>query len=278
MMSGGGTRSCLIDSVGVSVNAAWSCARKLRSAYTGNCLLIRRDSDNTTQNIGFLNGVMDVAALLSFCGSGSGFVQTVYDQGLNGFDLTNATTAKQPKIVSTGNLLKDGYFSRAATMNFATNFLQTAGNVWPSSLSEFTTYTVCTAQVITTSGMWYSGGASSAVGFFLNGGTFTFEGPGALNRLGIGASPNPNGIHLWETISSTIGSIRALTQDGGIQTTSNTAYTTVNTSGSLYLGDLSAGLAPFAGNISELTLFNSGLSTAQRLVATTNINTFYGIY
>jgi hypothetical protein len=87
--------------------AAYSL-RLLRTAYTGNCIEVRRSSDDTTQNIGFVNGVLDTASLLSFVGAGDGFVKTWYDQSLNLFNLTstNATGSQLPLIVKNGFLLK----------------------------------------------------------------------------------------------------------------------------------------------------------------------------
>ena len=78
--------------------------RKLRTAYTGNCIRVRRSSDNAEQNIGFVNNELDTTSLLSFVGAGNGFVTTWYDQSGNGFDVTQTTAANQPRIVSSGVL------------------------------------------------------------------------------------------------------------------------------------------------------------------------------
>ena len=79
--------------------------RRLRSAYTGSAIRVRRSSDNTEQNISFTSdGDLDTAALITFAGSGSAFVTTWYDQSGNARDLTQATTAKQPRIVNTGTV------------------------------------------------------------------------------------------------------------------------------------------------------------------------------
>ena len=59
--------------------AAYSL-RKLSSSYTGNCIRVRRSSDNTTQDIGFNGDDLDTAAIATFCGSGNGFVQIIFDQ------------------------------------------------------------------------------------------------------------------------------------------------------------------------------------------------------
>jgi len=87
--------------------AAYSL-RKLRSAYTGNCIEVRRSSDNALQDIGFVNNELDTASLLSFVGAGDGFVRTWYDQSLIAANVTRTTNANQPQIVSNGNLIIEG--------------------------------------------------------------------------------------------------------------------------------------------------------------------------
>lgn len=83
--------------------------RRLRQGYTGNCIKVRRSSDNTTSNIGFTaNGELDESALTTFVGSNNGFVATWYDQSGNGRDATQATNAYQPKIVDSGTVVRIG--------------------------------------------------------------------------------------------------------------------------------------------------------------------------
>jgi hypothetical protein len=78
--------------------------RKLRTAYTGNCIRVRRSSDNAEQNIGFVNNELDTTSLLSFVGAVNGFVTTWYDQSGNGFDVIQTAAANQPRIVNAGVL------------------------------------------------------------------------------------------------------------------------------------------------------------------------------
>ena len=85
--------------------AAYSL-RKLRSAYTGYAIKVRRSSDNTEQDIGFSSTFgLDTSSLTSFCGSGNGFVTTWYDQSGNGRNATQTTAANQPQIVSSGSVI-----------------------------------------------------------------------------------------------------------------------------------------------------------------------------
>lgn len=97
-----GAQPLLLDSI--SSAAAFS-VRKLRTAYAGACLRVRRSSDNAEQDIGFASGVLDTASLLSFCGAGDGFVKTWYDQSGNGNNVTTATQADQPAIATSGAVL-----------------------------------------------------------------------------------------------------------------------------------------------------------------------------
>jgi hypothetical protein len=76
--------------------------------YTGDCIRVRRASDNTEQDIGFdNNGELDTTALTSFCTGTNCFIKTWYDQSGLGNNGTQSTTASQPKIYdsSTGVLL-----------------------------------------------------------------------------------------------------------------------------------------------------------------------------
>lgn len=78
--------------------------RLLRNAYSGNLIRVRRSSDNAEQDIGFVGQNLDIASLMSFVGSGSGYVTTWYDQSGNSKNLTQTTTSAQPRIVNAGVL------------------------------------------------------------------------------------------------------------------------------------------------------------------------------
>jgi hypothetical protein len=87
-----------------SAAAAYSL-RKLRAAYTGSAIRVRRSSDNTEQDIGFSSGNLDTSALTTFCSGTDGFVTTWYDQSGNANNAVQTTAANQPKIVSAGSVL-----------------------------------------------------------------------------------------------------------------------------------------------------------------------------
>jgi hypothetical protein len=71
--------------------------RKLRNAYAGSAVRIRRSSDDAETNVGFDgSGNFDSAAAATHIGGGSGFVVTWFDQSGNGLDVSQATSGQQP--------------------------------------------------------------------------------------------------------------------------------------------------------------------------------------
>jgi hypothetical protein len=95
----------VLDKISVPALCAFSATRKLRNAYASAAIRVRRSTDNSELDIGFTSGLLDTAALMTFVGAGSGFVTTIYDQGLSGRNLTQANTALQPIIVNAGALV-----------------------------------------------------------------------------------------------------------------------------------------------------------------------------
>jgi hypothetical protein len=81
--------------------AAYSL-RKIRTAYTGAAIRVRRSSDNTEQDIGFVGVDLDTVSLKSFVGANSGFIVRWLDQSENGYNLGQPTAANQPRIINGG--------------------------------------------------------------------------------------------------------------------------------------------------------------------------------
>lgn len=79
--------------------------KKVVSGYSGNCIEVRRASDDTTSNIGFDGDDLDASSLNTFLGGSNGYVKTWYDQ-TGTVNLVQATNADQPQLV-----LKDGEYT-----------------------------------------------------------------------------------------------------------------------------------------------------------------------
>ena len=105
--------------------AAYSL-RKLSLDYSGDAIVVRRASDNTTQSIGFVSNELDTASLESFCSGTDGFVTTWYDQSGNGENATQTTSSAQPKIVSAGSTITEGS-KPILDFNGTSNYLDASG-------------------------------------------------------------------------------------------------------------------------------------------------------
>lgn len=103
-------RPGLLDRAGLKAVAAFSLVERLRLAYRGPLLTVRRSSDNATLDVGPIpsTGKLNRTQLLSFCGGSSGFVTKFWDQSGSGKHLTQGTNASQPQIVSSGSLFTMG--------------------------------------------------------------------------------------------------------------------------------------------------------------------------
>jgi hypothetical protein len=88
-----------------TLQGAWSVARRIVPTYAGSLIRVRRVSDDAEQNIGFDgSGNLDTTSLLSFVGSSTGYVKTIYDQaGICDF-AEGTTPALQPPIVKYGQV------------------------------------------------------------------------------------------------------------------------------------------------------------------------------
>jgi len=142
----------LVDLLKTASNADSSGAyslNKTKSTYAGNCIEVRRSSDNTTTNIGFVNNVIDTASLLTFAGSGDAFIRTWYDQSGNSRNYTQTTPGSQPKIVSAGTLITQNS-KPAISFDGIDDFLSVSNAVVQTS--SFTSIAIFNPVVITTAG------------------------------------------------------------------------------------------------------------------------------
>ena len=99
LAGGGATFVGAYDAI-PSIAAAYGM-RRLRSAYIGSLLRLRRGSDNVESDFGALsNGDLDAAAIATWLGAASGYVTTWYDQSGNGYNAVQTTAANQPLYVA----------------------------------------------------------------------------------------------------------------------------------------------------------------------------------
>jgi hypothetical protein len=252
-----------------SAAAAYS-VRKLRNAYSGSAIRVRRSSDNTEQNIGFTAlGNLDTTALTSFCSGTNGFVTTWYDQSGNGANSTQTTAANQPQIVSSGSVIningKPSIQFDGSTSNFSNAFSSSAGaNVSAFAVRSFSSYpsTYRTMFNFNTYGLTHNstgGPTQYGVAHIFNNSTTVLS-----NNY-----PTTTGQALDTTINQTV-----LERNNFSSTLSaGIGYS----AGGGSVGSFQGTVQPFLGNLQELVIYQSD-KNADKTGIQTNINTYYAIY
>lgn len=143
--------SSILDGLATAPTAAYSSIRLLRTAYAGAALRVRRSTDNTEQDIGFVSGLLDTASMLTFCAGGNGFITKLYDQmGNTARNQVQATQANQPQIVSAGTVITTINSNPSMQYNGTSQYLLGTG-----ALSTYVTagaYTIMTLSRPTAGG------------------------------------------------------------------------------------------------------------------------------
>jgi hypothetical protein len=245
--------------------AAYSL-RKLRTAYSGSAIRVRRSSDNTEQDIGFVSGNLDTVSLLAFCGVGNGFVTTWYDQSGNARNATQATAANQPQIVNSGVAQLENGKNAIRFISANQNYLRNT-----SSFDYQTAFTL--TRFITRPSFAYiiAGGANAKIIQDDSGYTI-------YNAFSLKASPNINPslvnqdliYGLFNGVNSEISVDNSSVRVGNSGTLTGSGIliaAATNFNGSAFLN----------GTMQEIITYNSNQSS-NSLAIKTNINTYYGIY
>jgi hypothetical protein len=260
--------------------AAYSL-RKVRTAYSGSAIRVRRSNDNTEQDIGFTSsGDLDTAALKTFVGAGnSGFVTVWYDQSGNARNATQATAANQPRIINAGilerkNDLPTVFFDGANDRLITTAFSYNDGN--------YTAF-ACSNQVDTTSRIMLSHdsiatGRRAPLYIRFNGPPQTLANTTGTTTF---ITDNGNSISVNQTyIFSAVkrSNNTEIYVNGNTNGSTSLSANSVNFSQSLKIGaQFSNGTSHYNGYIHEIILYGSDKST-DRTGIETNINSYYGIY
>ena len=263
-----GSQTGLLDDY-PNAAAAYSL-RALNSAYTGAAIKVRRSSDNEEQDIKLLyDGNLDTASLLSFVGSGDGFVSTWYDQS-GGNDVTQVEASKQPQIVSSGVVV-------TTSGNYAVDFTSSAKYLVNATFNNSTAissvFTLIKSasssgtQIITDSTdsstrqvSGYYGAAPSVFNIF----------KGIVTR-----SQTPHNTNL--NLLSTFFDVNSDLYLNGVKIIDTLNAGTNNRQG-FTLGSGIDGVVPFKGSIFEVIIFDEQNKSSDRVGIETNINDYYTIY
>jgi hypothetical protein len=276
--------------------AAYSL-RKLRIAYTGNAIRVRRASDNTEQNIGFdSNNELDTVSLASFCSGTNGFVTTWYDQSGNGRDATQSTGANQPQIVSSGSVILDngkptikfdGNSDFLNLSNYA-NLFNNVGYADIFNVSKFSTSTALMTLFFASTGGNANNRGRIIFGVFQDNKLYTggrrLDTDIGYTQLSTGTISDNTQYLQSSIISYADSDLRQYVNgilDGenlNFQTDGNTDATNSKNSNGLDITIGSLGTANYYnGFLQEMIIYTSDQSS-NRTGIETNINDFYSIY
>jgi hypothetical protein len=219
-------------------------------------------------------GVVDVDALLSFVGSGSGFVTTWYDQSGSGRDAVQATANLQPQIVSNGVI---------QTQNGRPTVAQSLATQSLPISAAFTGMTSATGifvfrQLVNNGvgagahGFRRAGGTDSQNNHSPANGTNALDGFFSANRMqfnNYGPSTTLT-IHTPRQTGTALQLFKNGTQISGDQTVAFATYA----SGKAFLMDANPNGTV---TLSEGIVFGTAISTAERQTFERNQGAYYGI-
>jgi hypothetical protein len=258
-----------LDNIGLTASAPSALAysfRQLSSTYSGNAIQVRRSNDNTTQDIGFVGGELDTASLKTFVGSNSAFISIWYDQSGNATNLSQGTASNQPRIVNAGVIDRENgkpfvrFFGTVSSSAYKSLNLSSASNT--------------TAQIIVVN-KFASGGAGFILGHtssynwhsdYPNGKLFiSYSNSSVLNGTVFqnGRSIAPL-TAVWNT-TLMINSVAPSTPSTG------TTWDNIGSDRNFY-HNTSGG-----AGYSELIIFSSAITAAQRLTVEINQSNYYSI-
>jgi hypothetical protein len=255
------TANALLDSF-PGAAAAYSL-RNLVGTSNPNVVRVRRSSDNTEQD--FTAAQVTNGSLATFCGAGDGFVRTWYDQSGNGRNATQATTTKQPALVSSGSVVLQGTKPAFTFDDNVSKSLEITGLTSQNRLDAFVVKNSTSAAHI------------------------TFTGTDGAGNFSWVAQQGDSSIQTnqWAPVSGSA----ALRANGSLITpaTRNDVYTALN--GYKIETTLNGGTVAwpafricgytsafaFGGTMQEVLIYLSD-QTANRAAIETNINAHYAIY
>ena len=266
--------------------AAYSL-RKLKSNYLGKAIRIKRSSDNTETDIGFTgSGNLDTTTLLTFCGSGNGYLTKWYDQSGNSNDAYQATTGYQNLFVNAGTI---SYVNSKPAIKCNASpslFLNTPSGIL-NNTTTFSFYFVINIDNTTgeNSGLFGPGQSGYNTGIeILN--LSNFGNRTALRLNGTLRNNNsaeayqlwPDNVQCLTEIYGNSTSVSAYKNNTSITLTNSTATPALNWSLEYSIGSYGGAIAaPVNGYIQELVLYKSN-QISNRSGIDSNINSFYTIY
>jgi hypothetical protein len=257
--------------------------RKLRNAYAGSALRLRRESDDAETDIGFdSSGNFDAAAAASHIGASVGRVVTWYDQSGAGLDVTHATEANQPLYVASG-------INSLPTMDFDGTADHLSRATVPNTAfapgTQFTCLAVCNQSSDTSQALLSWEVASTNRILMINDfgnamradyGNDTDTEAGGLYSVSNSADGLDTGDHILEYYRDS-SNVQGLVKDGTSVGTATRNADIAAADGTLSIGQVVSALF-HDGNLSEIVFWGTDLGSTDRAAARDHMNAYYSVF
>lgn len=259
---GAGAAELILDSI-TGATAAYSL-RKLKTAYTGNCIKVRRSSDNTELDIGFNGTSLDTAAVTTFVGAGSGYISVWYDQSGASKDMTQATAIKQPLIVSSGTL-----FVHPGSSKVALDYSVSGMGLGSTNALTSGSYTISAVYAAKGGNRAINGSNNFLMGAYQNGNYTAYVGTGFTGNSVVFV----NNKIITQTLrcESGIGAVNY------VNTTNAGSIATFGFPGNVNTGAVGGIAESHFGSVSEVITFASAISLANRSALEASQISYYSI-
>lgn len=261
-------------------------AYSLRQLRTGqlNCIRVYRNNDGAEQNIGFVNGVVDTAALLSFVGANIGTLTTWYDQSGNGNDATQ-TGGFGPIVINAtvvttvnGKAALDMYDqSVPGSVQLPTGILNGSTNLSYFQVAKVKDFGASNAGVFAPS-------TTNSTGLEIL--QHTVISRRSLLRINSTIRNDNSGAayQLWDddtqsltTVLGNSSSVAAYKNSAAVTLTDSSAMPALNFNGVYAIGYYNSSVSNMNGYFQELIIYSTD-QTVNRVAIETDINTYYTIF
>jgi hypothetical protein len=284
--------------------AAYSL-RKLRTAYTGAAIRVRKDTTGQPEQDIFFTAIgdLDTAALKSFLNARSGFVVKLYSQGDSStIDFEQGTQASQPRIANLGvidrqngkpAMIFDGSndFMDVPSSTNRFNYLHNGTDCFMASVQRFgnvsdpnNAYSFLDNTGNSAASIGYSFFYDDRLTVTRNNAIVILTGNNVLSNIVLDfIAPNTQTLltQIIDANNATAANRNILYLNGGNETKNNTLTGTVSSANALNnmrLGRRSGGTQfTFLGSLQEIVIWNVN-RTSDKSAIESNINAFYGIY
>jgi hypothetical protein len=256
--------------------------RKLRNAYAGSAIRLRRSDNDAEADIGFdANGAFDTAAAATHLGGNTGFIVTWYDQSGNGLDVTQATEANQPSYVASGigglpcadcpgvtnSLLRSSVPSTVFGAGTSFSLLFVHAPETSSGSCVFHWEVASTNRILVLPNL--------SNDYRIDFGNDTNNAGGGL--LTGGAPPTDGSEHIVEMYRDS-GDTQAILDNGSAIVSATRAADLSSATGNMGFCADAAGTGSYDGRVSELVLWQADLGTTDRTGARDNMNSYYTVF